>query len=123
MLFNKVSYDKQGAYKYYIGYLEAGFRPIQIIIKERKLYTDYINISANNKEFLKYIQIWNKIKDLFNEKFNKIGLYNKPVFNNEYIRTKISQFNENFHGNKKLIKEEYYRTSVLLIDSICEVKN
>ena len=80
------------------------------------MYTDYVNISANNKEFLKYIQIWNKIKDLFNEKFNKIGLYNKPVFNNEYIRTKISQFNENFHGNEKLIREEYYGTSVLLID-------
>ena len=33
-----------------------------------------MNILANNKEFLKYIEIWNKIKDLFNEKFNKRGL-------------------------------------------------
>ena len=47
-----------------------------------------MNILANNKEFLKYIEIWNQIKDLFNEKFNKRRLHNKPAYNNEFIRTK-----------------------------------
>ena len=113
MLFNKVCYGKQGAYKHYIGYLHGGLRPLYIIINEIKLYTDYMNISVNSNEFSKYIEMWNKIKDLFNEKFNKRGLYNKPVYNNEYIRTEISPFNENFHGNKKLTKKEYCGNSVL----------
>ena len=81
-----------------------------------------MNILANNKEFLKCIEIWNKIVDLFNEKFNRRGVYNKPVYDNEYIRTKISPFNENFHGNLKLTKDEYYFNSIILIESICEVE-
>ena len=41
-----------------------------------------MNVLADNKKLLKYIEIWDKIKALFNEKFN-----NKPVYNNEYIKT------------------------------------
>ena len=107
VLSNKVlSYGKHGANKYYVGYLSDGFRPLCIIIKEIKLYTNHINILANNKEFLKYIEIWNKIKPLFNEKFNKKGLYNRPAYN-EYIKTKISAYNDVFKDNKKLTKNEY----------------
>ena len=60
---------------------------------------------------------------------SKINLSNKrwfdsePVYNNEYIKTKISPFVENFHGNRRLIKDEYCGTSILLVESICEVKN
>ena len=32
-----------------------------------------MNILADNKEFLQYTEIWNKIKSLFNEKCNKKG--------------------------------------------------
>ena len=123
LLSNKVSYGKQGANKYYTGYFHDDFRPMCIIIKEIKLYTDPINILGNNKEFLKYIEIWKKIDALFNEKHNKRGLYNKPASNNEYVRPKINRFNGNFHGNKTLTKDEYYDNSILLIESICEVKN
>ena len=35
-----------------------------------------MNILANDIEFLKYIEIWDKIEALFNEKFNKRRLYN-----------------------------------------------
>ena len=62
-----------------------------------------MNTLANNKEFLKYTEIWNKIVDLFNEKHHKRGLYNNPVHNNKYI-TKINQFYGNFNDNKKLQK-------------------
>ena len=48
-----------------------------------------MNILANTTKFLKYIEIWNKIVDLFNEKSNNSGLHNRPVYNNEYIKTKI----------------------------------
>ena len=113
MLSNKAPYGKQGANKYYIGYLSNDFRPLCIIIKEIKLYTDH----------MKYTEIWNKIVNLFYEKFNKRGLHNNPTHNNEHIETKISPYNENFHGNKKLTKDKYYDNSILLIESICKVKN
>ena len=96
---------------------------MHIIIKQIKLYTNHINVLADNDELLKYIKIWYKIKALFNNKFNKKGLHNKPAYNNEYIKTKISSYNENVHGNKKLTKDEYYGHSVLLLGSICEVEN
>ena len=50
VLSNKLSYGKQGANKYYIGYLSGGFKPLCIIIKEIKLYTDHMNILAINKK-------------------------------------------------------------------------
>ena len=53
-----------------------------------------MNILANNKEFLRFIEIWNKIESLFNKKFNKRGLYNRPVYNNESIKTKICSYND-----------------------------
>ena len=132
---NKAPYGEQGSYKYYIGYPGgAGFRPLHIIIKKIKLCTNHMNVLADNDKLLKHIEIWNKIDALFNKKFNKRGLYNRPVYNNnnnnnsnnnnkKYIKTKISPYNENFHGNKKLTEDEYYGHSILLLESFCEVKN
>ena len=82
-----------------------------------------MNVLANDNELLKYIEIWNKIESLFNKKFNKKGFHSKPVYNNECIKTKISSYNENFQGNKKIIKDEYYGHSILLLESISEAKN
>ena len=65
-----------------------------------------MNILANDKEFLKYIEIWNKIKDLFKNLSNKRGFNKEPIHNNKYIKTKISSFNGSIHGNKKHIKNE-----------------
>ena len=118
MLSNTAPYGKEGANKYYIGYVgSTGFRPLHIIIKKIKLYTSYINVLADNKELLKYIKIWDKIVDLFYKKCNNNIIYN------ECIKNKISLYNENFHGNKKLIKDKYYGSSIILIESICEVKS
>ena len=64
-----------------------------------------MNVLADTDELLKSIEIWNRIKALFNKKFNKKGLHNRPVYDNEYIKTKISPYYENFHGNKKLTKD------------------
>ena len=60
---------------------------------------------------------------LFNKKSNKKGFYSRIVYNNEYIKTKISPYNENFHGNKKLTKDEYYGHSILLLEPISEEEN
>ena len=64
-----------------------------------------------------------KIVDLFNGKHNKKVFYNNTIYINEWTNTKISSYNEKFHGNKKLIKDRYYGNSVLLIESICKVEN
>ena len=72
MLSNKTPYGKEGANKYYIGYVEiTGFRPLHVIIKKVTLYTNHMNVLADNKELLKYIKIWDMIMDLFNKKHNK----------------------------------------------------
>ena len=121
MLSNKTPHGEYGANKYYIAYLSGGFRPLRIIIKEIKLYTNHMNVLANDNELLKYIEIWNKIEYLFNKKFNKKEFYSKPTFNNKYIKTKINLYNKNFQGNKKLIKDKYYGHSILLLESVSEV--
>ena len=74
-----------------------------------------MNLLANDNESLKYIEIWNKTEALFNKKFNKKGLYSKIIYNNEYIKTKINLYNENFHSNKRLTKDKYYGHSTLLL--------
>ena len=124
VLSNKTSYGREGANKCYIGYVgSTGFRPLHIEIRKKiKLYTNHMNVLADNKELLKYIKIWDKIVDLFNKKHNKKVLYNNTIYN-KCIKTKISLYNEKFHGNKKLTKDKYYGNSMLLIESTCEVKN
>ena len=71
VLSNKMPNDDYGANKYYIAYLNGGLRPLHIIIKDIKLYTNHMNVLANDDELLKYIKIWNKIESLFNKKVNK----------------------------------------------------
>ena len=89
MLFNKTPNGEYGANKYFIAYLSGGFKPLQVIIEDMELYTNHMNVLANDYELLKYIEIWNKTEALFNKKFNKKGFYSKRTYNNEYIRTKI----------------------------------
>ena len=73
-----------------------------------------MNVLADNNELLKYIEIWNKVATLFNKTITKRGLYNRPLYYNKYMETKIIPYNENFHGNKKLTKDVCYGHSILL---------
>ena len=66
VLSDKISYGEHGGNKYYIGYLNGGFKPLHIVIKNIKLYTNDMNVLANVNELLKYIEIWKKIETLFN---------------------------------------------------------
>ena len=123
VLSNKTSYGKRGANKYYISYLSDSFKPLCINIKNVKLYTNHMNVLANDNELLKYIKIWNKIETLFNKvTLNKKGFHCDPI-HNKYIKTKISLYNENFHDFQKLVKNKYCGHSILLLESICEVEN
>ena len=107
VLSNKTPYGKQGANKYYIAYLNGGFKPLYISIKNIETYTNRMYVLANDNELLKYIEVWNKIEALFNKKFNRKSFHSDPAHNNEYIRTKISSYNENFRDFQKLVKDKY----------------
>ena len=105
VLSHKTPHGEYGANKYYVAYLSRAFRPLYIINENIKAYTDSIDVLANDNELLKYIEIWKKIEALFNKKFNKKEFYSKPVYNNEYIMTKKSLYNENFQDHKRLTKD------------------
>ena len=70
-----------------------------------------MNILADDNELLKYIEIRNKIRVLFNRiALNKKGFHTDPTHNNEYIKTKISSYDENFRDFKKfnIVAIQYY---------------
>ena len=69
VLCNKIPYGPHGANTYYIGNLNGGFESLCIVINDTELCTNNINVLANNKRFLKYIEIWNKIVSVFNKKY------------------------------------------------------
>ena len=61
VLSNKTAYGEEGANNYCIGYVKStGFRPLHIIIKNIKLYTELLNVLANDNELSKCIKIWSK---------------------------------------------------------------
>ena len=47
---------KEGADKYYIAYLNGGFKPLYITIKNIELYTNRMDVLVNDNELL-YIVI------------------------------------------------------------------
>ena len=68
--------------------------------------------------YLKYTEIWNKIKDILNVKFNS-----QPIYDDKYIKTKVKKFdnmiNTLFSGDKICIEgrqeklsSSLFRTSV-----------
>ena len=62
VLSTKTLFEGKGANKYYVGYLIDGFKPLNIVIKVTELCANILPDSAN---FLKYIEIWDKIVSLF----------------------------------------------------------
>ena len=82
---------------------------------------------TDNNEFLeRYTQIWEKISDVIDKKFDS-----DPVYNNKYINTKIRSYNNdiitNFHdndnkNNKLPEKNKAYRCmSLISLDSIIKI--
>ena len=128
------SYGENNAKKYIIGYNDDVIRPLKIFLPKM---TGYLNVfkdstrkmsflnnnnnnNNNNDEFLeRYSTVWEKISDLINKKFDS-----DPVYNNEYINTKIRSYNNdiktNFHdidnkNNKLPEKNKPYRCRLLCI--------
>ena len=57
MLSDRIPCGEHGANKYYIAYLSGCLKPLYITIKNIKVYTNGMNILANDNELLKYIEI------------------------------------------------------------------
>ena len=47
--------------------------------------------------------LWDKVNNLFKKEFNS-----EPVYNDKYIKAKISLYNVNFYGNKMPRETERY---------------
>ena len=119
------------ASKYFIGYLNEidEISPLCIILPQMDGYIKYFENGGKNMSFqieddevyIKYNQIWNKIRELLNIKF-----YGKPIYEDKYIKIKEKTFssviNTLFSGDE-IPKEriQYDRISCISIDSVLRV--
>ena len=93
----RIKHNDDG-FKYFIGYLHDDdvIRPLCIILPQMRGYIKYFDNGGKNISFkiedeslyLKYTEIWNKIKDMLNIKF-----HSQPIDNDKYIKTKVKAFN------------------------------
>ena len=118
-------------FKYFIGHLHDDdvIRPLCIILPQMSGYIKYFDNGGKNMSFkiedesvyLKYTEIWNKIKNSLNSKF-----YSRPIYDDKYIKTKVKTFtsmiNTLYSGNK-IPKERnhYICIAAICIDSVLRV--
>ena len=101
-----VSYGKNNMKKYIIGNNDNTIIPLKLFLPKMtgclNIFEDgtrKMSFFTDNNEFLeRYTQIWEKISNLIDKKFDS-----DPVYNNKYINTKIRSYNNdiitNFHDN------------------------
>ena len=85
--------------KYFIGYSHNDdvVRPLCIILPQMSGYIKYFDNGGKSMSFkiedesvyLKYTEIWNKVKDILNVKF-----HSQPNNVEKYIKTKVKTFND-----------------------------
>ena len=85
------------SYKYFIGHLhnDGVIRPLCIILPQMSGYIKYFENGAKNMSFqieeesayLKYAEIWHRIKSILNVKF-----HSQPIYDDKYIITKVKTF-------------------------------
>ena len=71
-------------------------RPLCVILRQMSGYIKYFENSGKNMSlkieeesvYLKYAEIWNKIKSMLNVKF-----HSQPIYDDKYIKTKVKTFN------------------------------
>ena len=107
LLSDKFKHSDDG-FKYFIGYLHDDdvITPLCIMLPQMSGYIKYFDNGCKNMSFkiedesvyLKYTEIWNKIKKSLNAKF-----HSQPIYDDKYIKTKVKTFssmiNKLFSGN------------------------
>ena len=96
------SCNKNNMRKYIIGYNDYTIRSLQLFLPKMTGYLTIfkdgnrkMSFLTDNNEFLeKYTKIWEKISNLINIKFDS-----DPVYNNKYINTKLSSYNNDIKTN------------------------
>ena len=104
---NKVKNNNDTS-KYFIGYFHDidEVNPLCIILPQTSGYIKYFENGKyvsfkieDDDVYIKYNQIWNKIKELLSVKF-----YSEPIYDDKYIKTKVKTFssviNTLFTGNE-----------------------
>ena len=116
------------SYKYFIGYTndDGVIRPLCVILPQMSGYIKYFENGGKNMSFkieeesvyLKYTEIWNKIKSVLNVK-----IHSKPIYDDKYIKTKVKTFNNTINtlvSEDEVPKERihYVCISAICIDSV-----
>ena len=83
----------------YIKYFENGGKNMSLKIENEDVY-------------LKYNEIWNKIKSILNIKF-----HSQPIYDDKYIKTKVKTFNNSI--NTLFIEIPKERIHHICISAIC----
>ena len=118
-------------FKYFTGYLHDDdvIRPLCVVLPQMSRYIKYFGNGGKNMSFkiedesvyLKYTEIWNKIKNSLNSEF-----YSQAIYDNKYIKTKVKTFssmiNTLFSGIE-ILKERYHYICIvaICIDSVLRV--
>ena len=117
--------------KYFIGYLhdDGVIRPLCVTLPQLSGYIKYFENAGKNMSFkiededvyLKYNEIWNKIKSILNVK-----LHSQPVYDEKYIKTKVKTFNSMINTlflGDEIPKERIHYVCIpaVCIDSILRV--
>ena len=128
---NKIKGNNETS-KVFIGYrsdITDIVTPLCIILPQMSGWIKYFENGGKNMSFkieddsvyLKYNEIWNKIKELLGVKF-----HSEPIYNDSYIKTKVKTFSEMiktlFDGNE-IPKERigYACIACISIDSVLKV--
>ena len=132
---NKIKGNNETS-KYFIGYMADidVVTQLCIILPQMSGHVKYFENGGKNMSFkidddsvyIKYTQIWNKVKELLG-----IKLYSKPIYDDNYIKTKVKTFRDIIKtllsgGDKnpdKISKErvEYACIACISIDSVLKV--
>ena len=118
-------------FKYFIGYLHEDYviKPVCIILPQMSGYIKYFDNGGKNMSlkvedesvYLKYTEIWNKIKKLLGIRF-----HSQPIYDDKYIKTKVKTFSSMiktlFSGNE-IPKERNHHICIaaICIDSVLRV--
>ena len=123
--------NNDDSYKYFIAYSHDDdvTRPLCIILPKIIGYIKYFYNGGKNMSFkieeesvyLKYAEIWNKIKSVLNVKF-----HSQPIYDDKYIKTKVKTFNNiinTLFSGDKIPKERnhYVCISAICIDFVLRV--
>ena len=115
-------------YKYFIGYLHGDgvIKLLCIVLPQMSGYIKYFENGGKNMSFniededvyLKYNELWNKIKSIRNIKFHGLSIYD-----DKYIKTKVKTFNNSINtlfSGDEIYKERihYACISAICIDSV-----